>query len=206
MNQLLLTLIVLATCCLTSGTESGGVGKHTDVTSGGTAEVDGKDGGANDGAGGQVHGGADVVGRGEDCTATGSDAILADVDGIATTIDGSKKQQKKKKNKDKKDKKGTTQETKKKTKTKNNTKKKTKTETKHKKSSTKKKRKNKEKRDFDLGWYAPFLSVGGYASEAIAFVTALDTTTLNLQITMHGDSPNADFIDGLPDEAYVFLF
>ena len=58
-----------------------------------------------------------------------------------------------------------------------------------------------KKRDFDVEWFGPFLAGGGYASEAIAFVTALDTTTLNLRITMHGDSPNVDFIEGLPEEA-----
>lgn len=84
---------------------------------------------------------------------------------------------------------------------------KAKTKKQRKRRSSKKEKRKKtgkkavKKRDFDLEWYAPFLAGGGYASEAIAFVTALDTTTLNLRITMHGDSPNVDFIEGLPEEA-----
>ncbi|OQS06428.1 hypothetical protein THRCLA_01532 [Thraustotheca clavata] len=50
-------------------------------------------------------------------------------------------------------------------------------------------------------WFAPFMSGGGYCSEAISFVEAiahLPSRTYDLQITQHGDSYNYDFSMNLP--------
>jgi glycosyltransferase involved in cell wall biosynthesis len=58
-------------------------------------------------------------------------------------------------------------------------------------------------------WYAPFLSGGGYCSEAHSYVVALDAarssssqdvhTPFELLVTQHGDSLNPSFIRDLPD-------
>ncbi|KDO23156.1 hypothetical protein SPRG_09964 [Saprolegnia parasitica CBS 223.65] len=50
-------------------------------------------------------------------------------------------------------------------------------------------------------WFAPFMSGGGYCSEAISFVealAALASPAYTLQITQHGDSFNNDFAAHLP--------
>ena len=50
-------------------------------------------------------------------------------------------------------------------------------------------------------WYAPFLSGGGYSSEAFAFANAFlglsNMSSLSFAIQQHGDSINAEFIAGL---------
>jgi glycosyltransferase involved in cell wall biosynthesis len=54
-----------------------------------------------------------------------------------------------------------------------------------------------EKYSNEFTWYAPFYSGGGYSSEAIAFVKALDSANVqNFTISQHGDSWNPTFIDG----------
>ncbi|ETV78216.1 hypothetical protein, variant 2 [Aphanomyces astaci] len=52
-------------------------------------------------------------------------------------------------------------------------------------------------------WYAPFLSGGGYCSEAISFVGAVDNVKsplFSLRITQHGDSVNPSFSTTLPTD------
>ncbi|KAL4182878.1 hypothetical protein AMTRI_Chr11g95360 [Amborella trichopoda] len=52
-------------------------------------------------------------------------------------------------------------------------------------------------------WMAPFLSGGGYSSEAWSYVTALEETgqtNFNLMILHHGDQEALDFWDGLPEK------
>ncbi|ETV98482.1 hypothetical protein, variant [Aphanomyces invadans] len=52
-----------------------------------------------------------------------------------------------------------------------------------------------------LQWYAPFLSGGGYCSEAISFAGALaqiNSPLFSLHITQHGDSVNPTFSKSLP--------
>lgn len=53
-------------------------------------------------------------------------------------------------------------------------------------------------------WMAPFLSGGGYSSEAWSYITALDRDSGNpkfsLAIEQHGDLENLDFWDGLPEK------
>lgn len=55
-----------------------------------------------------------------------------------------------------------------------------------------------------LLWMAPFLSGGGYCSEAWSYILALNqyskTTNLRLSIWQHGDSDNLQFWEGLPLE------
>lgn len=47
-------------------------------------------------------------------------------------------------------------------------------------------------------WHAPFLSSGGYCSEAISFAAALsDSRALELRVRQFGDAFNRDFVDGL---------
>ena len=65
--------------------------------------------------------------------------------------------------------------------------------------------KPKRELKFDLQWFAPFLAGGGYASEGIAFVSALDSMAVKVKIFMHGDTPQEDFIDGLPKKLYQRL-
>ncbi|CAI5994050.1 unnamed protein product [Closterium sp. NIES-64] len=50
-------------------------------------------------------------------------------------------------------------------------------------------------------WMAPFLSAGGYSSEAVAFATSLAASPQSppLKIKQHGDGTNWEFISGLPD-------
>ncbi|CAI7896503.1 unnamed protein product [Closterium sp. NIES-54] len=50
-------------------------------------------------------------------------------------------------------------------------------------------------------WMAPFLSAGGYSSEAVAFATSLAASPRSppLKIKQHGDGNNWEFISGLPD-------
>lgn len=71
-------------------------------------------------------------------------------------------------------------------------------------------------------WYAPFLSGGGYSSEAISYVSALakalgavqnsaeasmsvDVKPFALFATQHGDALNALFINTLPEEMRQLL-
>lgn len=53
-------------------------------------------------------------------------------------------------------------------------------------------------------WMAPFLSGGGYCSEAWSYITALARNSGNprfsLAIEQHGDLENSDFWDGLPEK------
>jgi hypothetical protein len=50
-----------------------------------------------------------------------------------------------------------------------------------------------------VSWHAPFLSGGGYCSEAISFVLPLSQMAdLSLHIEQHGDAFNVGFIEGLP--------
>ncbi|CAI5493595.1 unnamed protein product [Closterium sp. Naga37s-1] len=50
-------------------------------------------------------------------------------------------------------------------------------------------------------WMAPFLSAGGYSSEAVAFAASLAASPRSppLKIKQHGDGNNWEFISGLPD-------
>lgn len=49
----------------------------------------------------------------------------------------------------------------------------------------------------NVNWFAPFYTGGGYSSEAISFVKALDKVGVkNFTITQHGDSWNQDFVEG----------
>jgi len=50
-----------------------------------------------------------------------------------------------------------------------------------------------------LQWFAPFFSGGGYSSEAISYIQEL-RKWLHLGIEQHGDSINAQFVNGLPVE------
>lgn len=52
-----------------------------------------------------------------------------------------------------------------------------------------------------INWFAPFLSGGGYSSEATAFATALladGRVDSKFKITLHGDTPSIEFESGLP--------
>ena len=53
-----------------------------------------------------------------------------------------------------------------------------------------------------LTWYAPFLSGGGYCSEATAFVSSLaaELAVGDLRIVQHGDGYNAKYVQGLPSK------
>merc|ERR1711871_1588204 len=50
----------------------------------------------------------------------------------------------------------------------------------------------------EIHWMAPFLSGGGYSSEAIAFLTALDDDGLEVTAEQHGDGVNQEFVQGMP--------
>lgn len=53
--------------------------------------------------------------------------------------------------------------------------------------------------DLQVWWHAPFLSAGGYASEAVAFATALDDSEAlpigALRISQHGDGISGSIIE-----------
>ena len=53
-----------------------------------------------------------------------------------------------------------------------------------------------------LLWMAPFLSGGGYCSEAISYVSAIEATKMvqKLKISQHGDLDSKKFLDGLTNE------
>eukprot|EP00897_Mesotaenium_endlicherianum_P000473 jgi/Mesen1/10426/ME000082S09931 len=53
-----------------------------------------------------------------------------------------------------------------------------------------------------LLWMAPFVSGGGYCSEAISYALALEASgqVKKLRIGQHGDGQNADFWHGLPEK------
>ena len=48
-----------------------------------------------------------------------------------------------------------------------------------------------------IHWYAPFLSGGGYCSEAFSFIFALKKQKIKTIISHHGDTPSDNFINGL---------
>ncbi|KAF0693901.1 Aste57867_15175 [Aphanomyces stellatus] len=57
-------------------------------------------------------------------------------------------------------------------------------------------------------WFAPFLSGGGYCSEAISFAQAisdLNSPRFSLHVTQHGDSYNRKFVSALPAETKAML-
>ncbi|GJP65463.1 hypothetical protein CLOP_g22336 [Closterium sp. NIES-67] len=56
-------------------------------------------------------------------------------------------------------------------------------------------------------WMAPFLSAGGYSSEAVAYVTSLAASPRAppLRIAQHGDGTNWEYISGLPDSTVRVL-
>ena len=59
-----------------------------------------------------------------------------------------------------------------------------------------------------LYWYAPFLSGGGYCSEAIAFASGLSTTVISnmsLSVRHHGDTPSQSFFEGLRESEQLML-
>lgn len=45
-------------------------------------------------------------------------------------------------------------------------------------------------------WFAPFMSAGGYCSEATAFVAALDAAGAVVHVEQHGDSVNMEYYNG----------
>jgi hypothetical protein len=47
-------------------------------------------------------------------------------------------------------------------------------------------------------WFAPFLSGGGYCSEALSFVQALHENNVSVRAVHHGDSISDSFVAGLP--------
>ena len=49
-----------------------------------------------------------------------------------------------------------------------------------------------------LEWYAPFLSGGGYCSEALSFLQSTALAGLPLRAVQHGDGVSHSFVDGLP--------
>jgi len=49
-----------------------------------------------------------------------------------------------------------------------------------------------------LWWFAPFLSGGGYSSEALSFMLALHNR-VHLKTSQHGDSIDPMFVRGLPE-------
>ncbi|KAJ7547733.1 hypothetical protein O6H91_08G101300 [Diphasiastrum complanatum] len=55
---------------------------------------------------------------------------------------------------------------------------------------------------YKLLWMAPFLSGGGYGSEAISFATAIEASKLvpQFKIQQHGDLENYEFWSGLPQK------
>ena len=59
-----------------------------------------------------------------------------------------------------------------------------------------------------LYWYAPFLSGGGYCSEAIAFASGLSTSSasnVSLNVRHHGDTPSQSFFEGLRESEQLML-
>lgn len=53
---------------------------------------------------------------------------------------------------------------------------------------------------YSLLWMAPFLSGGGYSSEALSYVSAVEACKVvnKLKISQHGDAENVEFWKGLP--------
>jgi len=64
---------------------------------------------------------------------------------------------------------------------------------------SKRKSKSKSSRPLNLNvrWFAPFLSGGGYCSEALSYIMELHKHA-NLAVVQHGDSVNPRFVEGLP--------
>ncbi|GBG62168.1 hypothetical protein CBR_g29367 [Chara braunii] len=61
---------------------------------------------------------------------------------------------------------------------------------------------------FPLLWMAPFLSGGGYCSEAITYLSALDAVLADrrsLEISQHGDGFNMKFWRGLPESTKTMI-
>ena len=55
--------------------------------------------------------------------------------------------------------------------------------------------------ELHLEWFAPFMSGGGYSSEAIAFATALEPRIKRFQIAQHGEEADENFGLGIPAKA-----
>lgn len=55
--------------------------------------------------------------------------------------------------------------------------------------------------ELHLEWFAPFMSGGGYSSEAIAFATALEPRIRRFQIAQHGEEADENFGLGIPAKA-----
>jgi glycosyltransferase involved in cell wall biosynthesis len=53
---------------------------------------------------------------------------------------------------------------------------------------------------WDVVWMAPFLSGGGYSSEALAFVGDLKTRVSHLTISQFAEQPSETFVEGLTDD------
>lgn len=64
-----------------------------------------------------------------------------------------------------------------------------------------------EKSTLDLLWMAPFVSGGGYSSEALSYVLSLKKLDPNrrIRIHQHGDGINLDFWNGLVEESRNLL-
>ena len=54
-------------------------------------------------------------------------------------------------------------------------------------------------------WHAPFVSGGGYCSEATAFAEALADANVSITAVPHGDGYSREYFDGLPAEAQARL-
>jgi uncharacterized membrane protein YgcG len=56
--------------------------------------------------------------------------------------------------------------------------------------------------ELGLRWFAPFMSGGGYSSEAIAFATALEPRIKRFSILQHGEEADENFGLGLPAKVH----
>jgi hypothetical protein len=55
-------------------------------------------------------------------------------------------------------------------------------------------------------WHAPFLSGGGYCSEAISYAALLASSDgVRVSIVQHGDTQNPQFFNGLDPETVAVL-
>ena len=64
----------------------------------------------------------------------------------------------------------------------------------------------KEEKVVQLHWYAPFLSGGGYCSEAIAFGSGLSGFPASMfSVRHHGDTPSQSFFEGLRESEQLML-
>ncbi|KAK8806472.1 hypothetical protein WA538_003568 [Blastocystis sp. DL] len=60
--------------------------------------------------------------------------------------------------------------------------------------------------NISIFWSAPFLSGGGYCSEAMSLVKALDKRGFDVHIQQHGDSVNQGFINGVDPQDQAVLW